>query len=234
VRRHGWPRPATRRPRARHRPLTGGHSLGPPHLGTWIVKSRRHVVAAGDLDATETVGPRLPSAPPAPAPSSANGTAVSPGASEATEPTALSPAPSSSSSGTCSPTPLPGSPTSDPAGTTAAPTATARSAPTSASSRPSASTSNSPKPPLKPKPALTRPVPQALRAVKPCRRLVADSHGHRSATRSVESIFGTHPCARSLCRPGGPDGEGPGPGRARRTSAGRPGSDPALCRQRPR
>jgi hypothetical protein len=34
----------------------GGHSLGPPHLGTWIVKSRRHVVAAGDLDATETAG----------------------------------------------------------------------------------------------------------------------------------------------------------------------------------
>jgi hypothetical protein len=26
-------------------------------LGTWIVKSRRHVVAVGDLDATETVDP---------------------------------------------------------------------------------------------------------------------------------------------------------------------------------
>jgi len=29
---------------------------GPPGLGTWIVKSKRHVVAVGDLDATETVG----------------------------------------------------------------------------------------------------------------------------------------------------------------------------------
>jgi hypothetical protein len=34
-----------------------GHCLGPPGLGTWIVKSKRHVVAVGDLDATETVGP---------------------------------------------------------------------------------------------------------------------------------------------------------------------------------
>jgi len=41
--------PAARRPRARHRPPTG--------LGTWIVKSKRHVVAVGDLDATETAGP---------------------------------------------------------------------------------------------------------------------------------------------------------------------------------
>jgi hypothetical protein len=31
--------------------------LGPPGLGTWIVKSKRHVVAVGDLDATETVAP---------------------------------------------------------------------------------------------------------------------------------------------------------------------------------
>ena len=31
---------------------------------------------------------------------------------------------------------------------------------------------------LKPKPPLTRPVPQAPRAVKPCPRMVADSHGH--------------------------------------------------------
>ena len=34
-------------------------------------------------------------------------------------------------------------------------------------------------------------------------------------TRSAESIFGTHPCARSLCRPGGPDGEGQARGQAR-------------------
>ncbi|MGH3180052.1 MAG: hypothetical protein ACRDPF_40040 [Streptosporangiaceae bacterium] len=38
-------------------PLTGGHCLGPPGLGTWIVKSKRHGVAVGDLDATETAGP---------------------------------------------------------------------------------------------------------------------------------------------------------------------------------
>ena len=59
----------------------------------------------------------------------------------------------------------------------ARPTATARSAPTSASSRPSASTSPSPPPP-KTKTPLTRPAAhQAPRAVKPCPRLVADSHG---------------------------------------------------------
>jgi hypothetical protein len=34
-----------------------GHCLGPLGLGTWIVKSTRHVVAVGDLDVTETVGP---------------------------------------------------------------------------------------------------------------------------------------------------------------------------------
>jgi len=44
----------------RHRPLTGRHSLGPPHLGTRIVKSRRHVVAAGDPGATEIAGPMTP------------------------------------------------------------------------------------------------------------------------------------------------------------------------------
>jgi hypothetical protein len=32
------------------------HRLGPPGLGTWIVKSKRQV-AVGDLDATETGGP---------------------------------------------------------------------------------------------------------------------------------------------------------------------------------
>jgi hypothetical protein len=30
-------------------------------LGTWIVKSKRHVVAAGDLGPTETAGPMTPS-----------------------------------------------------------------------------------------------------------------------------------------------------------------------------
>jgi hypothetical protein len=33
------------------------HCLGAPGLSTWIVKSKRHVVAVGDLDATETVAP---------------------------------------------------------------------------------------------------------------------------------------------------------------------------------
>jgi len=37
-----------------------GTALGPLGLGTRIVKSRRHVVAAGDLDATETAGPMTP------------------------------------------------------------------------------------------------------------------------------------------------------------------------------
>jgi hypothetical protein len=40
-----------------HRPLTGRHCPGPAGLGPWIVKFKRHVVAAGDLDAAETVGP---------------------------------------------------------------------------------------------------------------------------------------------------------------------------------
>jgi hypothetical protein len=35
----------------------GEHCLGPPGLGTSIVKSKWHVVAVGDLGATETVGP---------------------------------------------------------------------------------------------------------------------------------------------------------------------------------
>jgi hypothetical protein len=34
-----------------------GYCLGPPGIGTRIVKSKRHVVAVGDLDATETAGP---------------------------------------------------------------------------------------------------------------------------------------------------------------------------------
>ena len=51
---------ADRCPAASCTPPTAGrveHYLGPPGLGTWIVKSKRHVVAVGDLDATETVGP---------------------------------------------------------------------------------------------------------------------------------------------------------------------------------
>jgi len=47
---------ASRCPAASCAPPTG-HCLGPPGLGTWIVKSKRHVVAVGDLDATETAGP---------------------------------------------------------------------------------------------------------------------------------------------------------------------------------
>ena len=35
------------------------------------------------------------------------------------------------------------------------------------------------------------------------------------SNRSDESIFGTHPCARSLYRPSGPDGEGQAKGQAR-------------------
>jgi len=35
-----------------------GHCPGPPGLGTWIVKSKLHVVAVVDLDATETASPR--------------------------------------------------------------------------------------------------------------------------------------------------------------------------------
>ena len=43
-------------------------------------------------------------------------------------------------------------------------------------------------------------------------------HPHRHSkifsNRFAESIFGTHPCARSLCRPCGPDGEGQARGQA--------------------
>ena len=68
-------------------------------------------------------------------------------------------------------------PTWAPAGTSARPTATRKSRATSASSRPSASPSPSPKQPPKPKtlPDQARfPTPRAL---KPCPRLVANSHG---------------------------------------------------------
>ena len=71
------------------------------------------------------------------------------------------PAPSWSSSGTCSPTPTPGSPTSAPTGTTAKPTATARSAPTSASSRPSALERHHHPRRLNPKPRRPGPQPSA-------------------------------------------------------------------------
>ena len=60
---------------------------------------------------------RPPSAPPAPTPSSASGTTGSPAAAAKPKPRSPSPAPSWSSSGTCSPTLPPGSPTSAPATT---------------------------------------------------------------------------------------------------------------------
>ena len=44
-----------------------------------------------------------------------------------------------------------------------------------------------------------------------------------SQNRSAESIFGTHACARSLCRPGGPDGKGQARGQAR-SARGEPSS----------
>jgi hypothetical protein len=43
-----WPA-ASRATPAADRP---GHCSGPPSLGTWIVKYKRPIVAAGDLDAT--------------------------------------------------------------------------------------------------------------------------------------------------------------------------------------
>jgi len=49
----------------------------------------------------------------------------------------------------------------------------------------------------------------------PARPLHPQGHPKILSNRSAESIFGTHPCARSLCRPGGPDGEGQAEGQAR-------------------
>jgi hypothetical protein len=41
-------------------PTADGSStaFGPPGIGTWIVKSKRHVVAVGDLHATERLSVR--------------------------------------------------------------------------------------------------------------------------------------------------------------------------------
>ena len=49
----------------------------------------------------------------------------------------------------------------------------------------------------------------------PCRPLHPQGHPKILSNRSAESIFGTHPCARSLCQHGGPDGEGQARGQAR-------------------
>src|SRR6266576_4726269 len=77
--------------------------------------------------------------PPAPPPSSASATAGSPAAAARPRPRSPSPAPSWSSSGICSLTRPPGSPTSAPATTPPAPIPTASSATTSGRSRRSAS-----------------------------------------------------------------------------------------------
>ena len=59
----------------------------------------------------------------------------------------------------------------------------------------------------------------------PGRLLHPQGHPKILSNRSAERIFRTHPCARSLCRPSGPDGKGQAKGqarkRARRTSIGR-------------
>jgi hypothetical protein len=49
----------------------------------------------------------------------------------------------------------------------------------------------------------------------PGRPLRAQGHPKILSNRSAESIFGIHPCARSLYRPCGPDGEGQAKGQAR-------------------
>ena len=83
---------------------------------------------------------RPPPARPAPPPSSASATTGSPAAAARPKPRSPSPAPSWSSSGTCWPTPPPGTPTSATATTRPAPTPTASSVTTSGRSRRSAST----------------------------------------------------------------------------------------------
>jgi hypothetical protein len=47
------------------------------------------------------------------------------------------------------------------------------------------------------------------------RSLHQQGHPKIVSNRSAERIFGTHPCARSLYRPSGPDGEGQARGQAR-------------------
>ena len=49
----------------------------------------------------------------------------------------------------------------------------------------------------------------------PGRPLHPQGHLKILSNRCAESIFGTHPCARSLYRPSGPDGEGQATGQAR-------------------
>ena len=184
-----------RRDRPGYDPVPDG---GPPGL-LGRPRPGRPPVRPPQPQAEERPGRRLPQGllhpgrqrrRPHRAPSSANGSAASASASAASGPSARSAAPSSSSSGTCSPTPKPGSATSDPTGTSARPTATARSAPTSASSRPSASTSPSPPPPKTRRPRSPGPLPKAPRAVKPCPRLVADSHGQ-------QRVAGSNPAGRT-------------------------------------
>jgi hypothetical protein len=48
----------------------------------------------------------------------------------------------------------------------------------------------------------------------PGRPLHPQGHPKILSNRSAESIFGTHPCARSLCRPSGPGGKGQARGQA--------------------
>ena len=83
----------------------------------------------------------------------------------ARKPSSPSAGPSWSSSGTCSPTPTPASPTSDRTSTPPASTPTAASATTSASSKPSATTSPSNPPPDQPR----QPYPAPLRSAGCCR-----------------------------------------------------------------
>jgi hypothetical protein len=53
----------------------------------------------------------------------------------------------------------------------------------------------------------------------PGQPLHLQGHPKILSNRFAESIFGTHPCTRSLCRPGGPDGEGQARGQARKRAA---------------
>jgi uncharacterized membrane protein len=46
-----------------------------------------------------------------------------------------------------------------------------------------------------------------------------DASPGETSYRFAESIFGTHPCARSLCHPGGPDGKGQARGQAQKRAA---------------
>ena len=109
----------------------------------------RHLAARGPRPGRKTR--------PAPPPSSASATAGSPAAAARPRPRSPSPAPSWSSSGTCSLTPRPGSPTSAPATTRPAPTRTASSATTSGRSRRCWATPSPSPRPGNPIPPLTRP-----------------------------------------------------------------------------